>query len=468
MFVVQILANFDAHPPLLPNTQTTSRFKVADLAQQGALADHANDHARRLVERWMGQTGPQQDRSGGPSESTSGGGDEGEHRPEDLAVLLALCGRLADGQVLLGELLADSLALGNLKKWEDHVVVRNSHAVVAAADDTADASDAAVPTTSSGSTSINDGVTQAAPHSSPSTLEEKETSAVATSAAGAAAAAPPAAHPKPSSATAEAFRQTEAFSAENSAAPGAAPIPPASANLTLRNTSAGGIVLDSPSRSPSPAAAVSAEEDSRHTAAPPDLAPESVFDDEADFLARSAAEQAERDNGGGSGGYFLDEAGGYISGFASSFAPPAPVGRGNGQQQQQQGLQEQQQRRHSEQRSNSRGAGEAAASPSTTTVSIGGLPRLPQAPNLGYEQPAAAGPPLAPAIVRYADLVEGEYTVVLFDLETTGLNADNHRIIQMAAKVRGGYCTRPGSGRVRVAQLCGLGLVAVGENESVA
>lgn len=417
----------------------------------------------------MGQTELQKKRSGGLTAAIAGEEEE-KNRPEGLAVLLTLCGRLTEGQVLLGELLAESVALGKLTQWRESVAVRSNHAVVpdAATGAAATAVDGAAPNASGGRS--NDEETQAESQALPSPPEKKETRAAATSTPSAAVVVPPTAHLKASSAAAEVSRQVEAFSAEASAVPLVASTLPPSSNHRSPNTSTVGIVLDSPPHPQAAAAAAAAAERSRHRAAvSSNLAHESVFDNEADFLAKSAAEQAERGGSGGGDGYFLDAAGRYLSGFASSFAPPASVSRGNAQtnqqpqqkQQQQQRFQgnqeqQQQQRRHGEQRTNSQEVGGAAAPPGTSSVSITGLPSPLQAPSSRYEQPAAedivieqqAAAPGPTSIVRYANLMEGQYTVVLFDLETTGLNADNHRIIQIAAKVRrgGGGFIWPGLG----------------------
>ena len=45
--------------------------------------------------------------------------------------------------------------------------------------------------------------------------------------------------------------------------------------------------------------------------------------------------------------------------------------------------------------------------------------------------------PIGPDAVGRVDLVDGEHTIVIFDLETTGLHQKEDRVIQLAAKVGG-------------------------------
>jgi len=54
--------------------------------------------------------------------------------------------------------------------------------------------------------------------------------------------------------------------------------------------------------------------------------------------------------------------------------------------------------------------------------------------------PPREGDGAEPGIIRRADLLEGGHTIVLIDLETTGLGAKNDRIIQLASKVGGHAC----------------------------
>lgn len=358
------------------------RFKVADLTQQGALADHANTRARWLVDRWMGLTEPR------PSDS------EGD-RPEALAVLLALCGREEEGQVLLGELLADSVASGRLEKWDTFVRRDSDGSRATAAISTTERAEEDKQVDRVGSTGMSSDSKREGPEagvspgSGPGDTRNAESAATK-------APASTTAKSQPSSAMSEVLRQAAQMTADSTvtaaaAGPSAPPIHPR--DPIAPATPAAGIVFDSP---PVPAVGAAAN------AGPSDkFTLDSVFDDETDFLERSAAEQAALEDSN------ISEAGGYFSGFSSSFAPPPPPPSDR--------RENEQRYRQQQPRSNGQeGRRNEAEKPGT----------------------AAAAAAVSPSIIRYADLCNHGHTLVLFDLETTGFDYSNDRVIQLAAKVR--------------------------------
>ena len=163
---------------------------------------------------------------------------------------------------------------------------------------------------------------------------------------------------------------------------------------------------------------------------------ETLFEDEADFLARSASEHAEMADG-----QWGDEEGSssFWTGFSPISAAPFPP---------------------------SRGAGTGVAEASSTDDSGAGFPSQRASDRNGDNRPQESprgadevrmwvGKPLArghvgggpldggngeeagapSSIIRRADLSGGSHTVVLFDLETTGLSTKHDRVIQLAGKV---------------------------------
>ena len=229
----------------------------------------------------------------------------------------------------------------------------------------------------------------------------------------------------------------------------------------------------------------------------PTLAATVYFDDEADFLERSASAQAEMTD---------DEEEEYLSGFSFFSHSPTDVssstagagagtrtpgvgaggprvrgeegpgagegreGRGEGegegktgasederlrrtQQLQRQHILDQLQRPHLDEASTPSTPPAAAAAASS--IARGGdataLGRDGTADRAAGGWEGGVGMGAGPALVRRANLLEGGHTVVLIDLETTGLACKRDRVIQLAAKVgvgAGGGGTG-GKGRAR-------------------
>ncbi|CAN0150927.1 unnamed protein product [Ectocarpus sp. 6 AP-2014] len=341
------------------------KFKVADLARQGSLAEHASKRARRLVESWTPRgaaaaaadaedaTASGSPRVGGTVALKEGGAgadyDEERGRPESLGLLLVLCGLGADAKALLG---------GFASRTPPPGAADGDAAGVAAGGDADRAGAAAI------EREAKEHAPQRATEFPPSfpaaaaTPDDVESLNTSTPAAD----APPAA-----SSSAPDF----AARAEATVAVG----------VSGSRTTAG---PGSGSKEPGPELAVPAAV---------------YFDDEADFLEKSASEYAEMMEG-------QDEEDEYLSGF--SFAPPPPPPPPP--RLQPAGRQQQHERRSS---------GEVA----------------PTGPPVGGDGGASRGEGVA--IIRRADLSEGTHTVVVVDVETTGLRAKEDRVIQLAAKVLG-------------------------------
>ncbi|CAM9304219.1 unnamed protein product, partial [Ectocarpus sp. 12 AP-2014] len=342
------------------------RFKVADLARQGSLAEHASKRARRLVESWTPRRAAADaedaaasgaPREGGTVTLKEGGADadfdEERGRPESLGLLLVLCGLGADAEALLSGFASRTPPPG----------ATDGDAAGGEAGGEADRGGAAIER-------------EAKEHAPERATEFPQSFPV------------PAASPD----------GVESLITSTPAAD-----PPMAASSSA---------LDFVVRAEA-TAAVGGVSDSRTTTGPgsrskepgPELAvPAAVyFDDEADFLEKSASEYAEMMED-------QDEEDEYLSGF--SFAPPprSPPPPPPPTRLQPAGRQQQHERRSS-----------GRVAPTGTPVGGGG------------GAPSGEGV----AIIRRADLSEGTHTVVVVDVETTGLRAKQDRIIQLAAKVVG-------------------------------
>ncbi|CAM9697670.1 unnamed protein product [Scytosiphon promiscuus] len=306
------------------------KFKVADLARQGALADHANKRARRLVESWVFRGDAGADPGGadvGWAEEGGGGGVVvAGSRTAGLGLLLALCGSSEEDASLLN-------GFASPTPWPPSPSPASQGGVAVGHRDTAEEieRDEAAGRTfevAGDSPPSNSAVPPPA-----SELSDAESPAAFTATA---AGTPPAAY--------------SLLDYDDAAEAGAE-----AAAATI------GAAADAANPEPEPAETASAEE-------------------ETEAAGMSAGERFRL-------------------------------------------RQRQQQDRLGERRR--RNLDEAASLPPP--------PRSPP-PSAG-SRPSSQTVPTTPGIIRRADMTEGKHTVILFDLETTGLSADSNRIIQIAGKV---------------------------------
>lgn len=403
---------------------------MADLARQGPLADHANKRARHLVESWVvrgdGDETRAEGRRGGEAEGTAvvardtGGGRDDEERghPQSLGLLLALCGLDEDAKALLGGFEAPA-------SWPLLSALPSS-----AANDVVATAVASV-----------EGRREEDIWAEPGEEQAREGGDAA-----------PKGSELPSSVPLGAVAEAAAENATAFTATAAAGTPPAAYSLLDYEEAAKGekaaVGVEAGNL---PKAAERQEQDRR------EQPPAKYFDDEADFLEKSASEYAElmADQ---------DEDEEYLSEF--SFAPPpgfaaeAPLSRAAGgvdrmseadrfrqlQQQQRARLAERQQAGLDE-------ATKMADSrrPSSQPIAAAPVGQAAQRSGVVLSEGTAAGggrstsdtsPPRGgeggePGIIRRANLLEGGQTIVLIDVETTGLVTKKHRVIQLAGKVLG-------------------------------
>ena len=420
------------------------RFKVADLARQGSLADNANKRARQLVESWTvhGASGSGSGSSSDDSKeariergsepdsedilaargvgSSGGGGsgggvDEERGHPESLGLLLALCGLDTDAKALLGDFESPaprppSRAAGGI-----------AAAAVAGVEGRREAS---LP---------SEAVEEAEAEAGGNGTDQGETG-------------------------------SEVVDGLPSSAPMPAVIAPSAAGTP---SAAEHSVLDAEKASQPEGAAVDVgdgwKEQEQSWQQEQRALPTACFEDEEDFLEKSAAEYAD---------LMVDqeEDEEYLSGF--SFAPPPdvaaespPAALGGAEdrrseadrfrQLQLQQQQQQQRGRAADRRQD--GLVERVPPPSaprpplepiTAPVGNGARGSAVAATPAGLwtggggDTAVEPGPPVAaaaegePSIIRRANLLEGGQTIVLIDLETTGLGPKKDRVVQLAGKVR--------------------------------
>lgn len=423
------------------------RFKVADLARQGPLADHANKRARHLVESWVVRG----DGNGGETEAegatvatrdtdSRGGNIEGEERghPQSLGLLLALCGLNADAKDLLGGFEAPaSWPLLPLSPPPPSTSGTASDVATSVTGAEEGRREADLWSEQPGGEQQGEGGS-AAPEDSESASSVPLAAGAEVTAAG--------------NATSFAAAATAAVTAA------AAGTPPAAYSLLdfeeatkgeAKGSDSGGGEL---SRAAEQRQEQGRQEQHQPPRATPAAATAAYFDDEADFLEKSASEYAELmvDQG--------DEEE-YLSGF--SFAPPPDFGFADAeapppprameaaagaaermseadrfrqlQQQQRARLAERQQVALDE-------AAKAADVPRPPPQTSGVVPSGGTAAGAGSSASGASPPRredgAEPGIIRRANLLEGGQTIVLIDVETTGLGPKNDRVIQLAGKVR--------------------------------
>lgn len=437
---------------------------MADLVRQGSLAEHANTHARRLVDSWVvrgavedsgddeeyrtpAEARAQEEGRAKDGSSVvvrevggSGGGEMEKDRPESLGLLLALCGLDADAKVLLGGYMSPVSWLP--LPWP----LRGGAAAAApaaAGDTTAGVTDA------EGARRSKDAIlssehergeerTAVAVAAEEEKKNESEANGLldpscvpltAVTKITAAGNADADAFAAPAAGTPSAEYSALDYSTDTEAGPAAAAVEAGDAARFARRKQ-------------------HEEEEERdlerrqHPTVPAAV----YFDDEADFLEKSASEYAELMAG-------QEEEEEYLSGFsfappsfAAAKAPPSPVEGGRGAE----GMSEGEQfRQLQKQRRGQVGLNEASLRPlpppgavdwpaegqrvvlapaGTTSTGSGGSSREPP-------RPLSAAREEEPCIVRRANLLDGGQTVVLVDVETTGLSAKTDRIIQLAGKV---------------------------------
>lgn len=402
---------------------------MADLARQGSLADHANNRARRLVESWVvrgeEEDAPAEEGRGGvgadgtavaasdTGDTGGGGGGDGEERghPQSLGLLLALCGLDADARDLLGGFEAPS-------SWP-----LLSAPPPAAADEAATAA-AGV-----------EGGEEAELRSEPGGEGEGGNAEVHASSV-----------PLVAAAVAEAAAANDTLFAATAAAT-AAGTPPAAYSLLDYEEAARGEATGAPVEPGDPLETAGQQEQGleEQALAVPATA---YFDDEADFLEKSASEYAELMDD-------QEENDEYLSGF--SFAPlpafsaeatPSWAAGGGDRMSEADRFRQQRQQRLAERRQAAaldEGVGVADAprppSPSIRAGSAGQATRPQEGTaaegvsSTGGARPPSGGEGAEPGIIRRANLLEGGQTVAIFDLETTGLGPEKHRVIQLAGKV---------------------------------
>eukprot|EP00904_Undaria_pinnatifida_P013740 jgi/Undpi1/9497/HiC_scaffold_27.g11953.m1 len=517
-------------------------FKVADITLQGSLADHANLRARRLVDTWpvRGTDGDSNggDDSGRVGVSGVGDGDamkavarEGEgtmgegsvaaaggkrdlveiDRPESFGVLLALFGLDEDARELLDDFAspfpplpvsstlplsptlppsstssaavvgaAAALSGGEGGGFDRPVARESAGGVTDLAENEADDAAAAAAEGSrevaaAGPTPSRSVTASAASATATSSAAAAATTSATTAASNAAAAKAAAAPITAAAAVAEAMSPGTFSTPLASVAPftKSPPSPPDDMQGKVHD------MVKTPVTGRSTAWAEPAATTPPH----PTLAATVYFDDEADFLERSASAQAEMTD---------DEEEEYLSGFSFFSHSPTDVssstagagagtrtpgvgaggprvrgeegpgagegreGRGEGegegktgasederlrrtQQLQRQHILDQLQRPHLDEASTPSTPPAAAAAASS--IARGGdataLGRDGTADRAAGGGEGGVGMGAGPALVRRANLLEGGHTVVLIDLETTGLACKRDRVIQLAAKVMG-------------------------------
>eukprot|EP00903_Cladosiphon_okamuranus_P021747 g19995.t1 len=406
------------------------KFKVADLARQGSLADHANKRARHLVESWVvrgdGAEKPAEGQVGVEAEGAavaardSGGGREGEQRghPESLGLLLALCGLEADAKALLSGFAAPA-------SWP-----LSSALPSGAANDVVETAVASV-----------EGPTEEDIWAEPGEKQAREGGGGGGGGGGGDAASKGAlgAAAQVSAGKSAAFTATPAGGGTRTAA---------YSLLNYEEAATGEAAAMGEEAHDLPKAMEGEEQELQEPSAMPAVA---YFDDEADFLEKSASELEE----------FMvdhDEDEEYLSGF--SFAPPPGFGAaappswaavgvdGMSEADRFKQLQQQQRTRLAERQrveihETSRVADAPRPPSQQFAAPVGPAGQRPGAvpsegtPTVGGTSPSRGGEGAEPGIIRRANLLEGGQTIVLIDVETTGLGAKNDRVIQLAGKVLG-------------------------------
>lgn len=435
---------------------SNNRFKVADLSVQGALADHANARARILVESWWAgravDGGDHGGRGTGGQENATlktvdGGRAEESDRPGVLGVLLALCGRGGDARGVLEDF-----------AWP-------SSSLVEGAGDAEPHGSAAGP---GGSHPGKDAVSKRSVPPAPPTVAATATSSTSTAAEDAAvvpASLTAASSLAPATPLASATSRAKLASALKGMPPSSGSLPPSSGSPPPAPYSPLKKYEEEVWSTSTPARRPPATERAEGRPAPPGGDLPSFFDDEADFLARSASQRAEMMTEED------EEHDKYIWGFSHAVPPPSAAAsvpsegsRSESERfRRQHQLQQQQWQQHrretlgqeevampppppppqaQEQRAETRSAVRAQRDQGQGGVSTGASGGNPAAHSddvreEGEAVEAARGGAETVDIIRRANLLEGGHTVVLFDLETTGLAAKSDRVIQLAGKVSG-------------------------------